>query len=163
MSETFEEVAARLGITPATLESRILKARAAIQRKTGAASFPPGYERGAHVLARDPFTRRLVFLSIKPRKGRPSAQPPLAKALDEYERATLKAINAECGRLPRPRTGSIAAGKARTAKAAATKAEVITLTDEGRSPHFIAYRLGITQRRVRQIQQAAKVGNHRKP
>lgn len=171
MAETVEQVAARLGITPAELERRSDEQRAALRRNTSSPCFggnkpteaatamPSGYDPGSHELrfpdqhARAMGEKRALW--VKPGKGRPSVASPLELALSRFEAERLKLVGAN-RRKPAAIKASNEASKARSAKAQANREAVATLTAQGKLPHTIARAVGITARRVKQIQAAAK-------
>lgn len=158
MVEKIEDVARRLGVSVATLERRIRKAQAAIRRQSypgDPSTMLPGYDPGSLVAKPDGWTGTWNFHPAKPARGRPRKEPPIVLAVEARERAILEAI----GQTPKAqaqRRATKAAGKARTTRAAPRAVEVLVLSAGGWPPHRIAARLGITPRRVRQIQQAAK-------
>ncbi len=171
--EKIEQVAARLGITPAELERRIDEARAAIRRNTASPCFgghetaeaatamPSGYEPGSHEL-RLPDSHALAMgetraLWVKPGKGkgRHAFESPLDDAIAAYE----KRVRARACRSLRTDTAngaSNAASEKRAAKGKETAAKVEALAAEGKRPDVIAGRIGITSHRVRQILAASE-------
>lgn len=159
MTETVEQVAARLGITPKELERRIDEQQAAIRRRTALLDLPPGYTPGTHKLRLPDRHARAMgetrALWVKPGKGRPAVASPLGLALSRLEAERLKLIGVN-RRRPAAIKASSKAAQARSAKAQAVREAVAALTAEGYRPHTIAHTLGITARRVRQIQAAAK-------
>lgn len=171
MSETVKAVAARLGITPAELERRMDEARAAITRRTASLSFggdepdkaatplPPGYSPDSHEL-RFPDKHAKAMgetepVWVKPGKGRHGETGPLLAAVEAEEKRRLALIGAN-RRRPAAVKASAAAAASRAEKAAAVRAEVDRMTKEGKRPHTIAHALGITARRVKQIQADAR-------
>lgn len=109
------------------------------------------------IAKRDGVTGRWAFHSPIPKKGRPGAAPPIELAVEALELAILKGM----GWNPKAEAQALAtqkASEARTADAKTREADVLALTAEGHPPHVIAQRVGVTPRRVRQIQQAAKTG-----
>lgn len=170
--KTIKDEAARLGITPAELERRIDEARGAITRGIARLSFggndpddpndaatpmPPGYEPGSHLL-RLPDAHAMKIDPraqwVKPGRGCPAFVSPLEKAVTAHEVALLKSIGKN-RRKPAADKASQVAAETRKAKTEATRAAVADLTAQGKRPHTIAHALGITARRVRQIQAAA--------
>lgn len=163
MSETVEQVAARLGITPAELERHVDEARAAIRRNTAVLDLPPGYAPGSHKL-RFPDQHAQAMGEtrpqwVKPGKGRPAFESPLEKAIaDEERRARVRACHSL--RAESAKRASKAAGEMRTAKGKRVAALVESLNTEGRQTHNTARVVGVTSHRVRQILAASK---RRKP
>lgn len=163
MPEKIKDVADRLGTTVAELERRIDEQRAVIRGKVAALDLPPGYESGSHELRlpdpdawgmfRDMAETRALW--VKPGKGRPAVESPLESAQFEHESAILKRIGKN-RRTPAAVKASGKAAEARIAKAQATHEAVAILTAQGKLPHTIARAVGITARRVKQIQAAAK-------
>lgn len=161
MTETVEAVAARNGVTLAEQERLIIEARAIISRNTAKLDLPPGYMPGERKLRMpkrgamkaDALDDRALW--VKPGKGRPAVESPLLKALEKEEARRLALIG-ENRRKPAARKASATAATIRTVKGLVTTEAVQRLTAERLPPHVIAKRIGITPRRVRQIQQAAK-------
>lgn len=157
--DKLEDVAARLGISPAELERRNDEHRAVITRRIASVGFPPGYEPG-YQLVRFPDAHAVAMgerrpLWVKPGRGRPALTSPLLVAV-EAEEARRLALIGENRRKPAAVKASAAAAANRAEKSAAVRAEVEKMTKAGKRPHTIAYTLGITARRVNQILAASK-------
>lgn len=143
----------------AELERRIKEARSAIQRGTATLDLPPGYSAGSHIVRLPDEHARAMGETraqwVKPGKGRPAVTGPLLAAV-EAEEARRLALIGESRRKPAAVKASAAAAASRAEKAAAVRAEVDRMTKEGKRPHTIAHVLGITARRVKQIQADAR-------
>ncbi|MBU1223088.1 MAG: hypothetical protein KKA22_12975 [Gammaproteobacteria bacterium] len=159
MSETVEQVAARLGITPAELERRIDEARAAIRGKTAVPDLPPGYESGASVL-RLPDAHAMKIdpraLWVKPgEKGRPAVESPLEKAITAEERRRFD-VTGNSLRAQSARRAADAATAIHRAKGDKTRAAVEDAVAEGARKHTIPGRVKKSPRRVNQILAASE-------
>lgn len=123
-----------------------------------ATHMPPGYSPGSHELRLPDAHAKAMggpALWIKSGKGRPAVTSPLSTAVEAEEKRRLALIGAN-RRKPAAVKASAAAAVSRVEKAAAVRAAVADLTAQGKRPHTIARALGITARRVRQIQADAR-------